>query len=110
MKTWKEVCHEHLPKPEYAKLRERLLHLDDIHGPAMRKRFPPREGSAADEEEQPRLASVSLFLSSLGIHCTKSDCAASDTSSLFTCTISPSFTIRLVLLATHCMCLYLISY
>jgi len=40
-KTWKEECHNRLPSPEHAKLRERLLQLEDIHGDAIRKRFPP---------------------------------------------------------------------
>ncbi len=39
--TWKEECHKRLPSPEHAKLRERLLQLEDIHGDAMRTRFPP---------------------------------------------------------------------
>lgn len=40
-KTWKEECHKQLPDLEHAKLRERLLQLEDIHGDAIRKRFPP---------------------------------------------------------------------
>ncbi len=31
---------QELPKPEHARLRERLLRLEDIHGDATRKRFP----------------------------------------------------------------------
>lgn len=55
---WKVLCHEHLPNPEHSKLRERLMHLEDVHGPAMRKHFPPKEGSWAAKEA--RLSSVSL--------------------------------------------------
>ncbi len=40
-KTWKEECHKRLRSPEHAKLRERLLQLEDIYGDAMRERFPP---------------------------------------------------------------------
>lgn len=58
-KPWKELCNEYLPNPEHAKLRERLLLLGDIHGPAMRKRFPPEDGSVAAEEEKARRLSVS---------------------------------------------------
>ncbi len=36
-----EECHKWLPSPEHAKLRERLLQLEDIYGDAMRMLFPP---------------------------------------------------------------------
>jgi len=45
LKTWEEICHEKLPGPEHAKFRDRLLRLEDIHGDAIRKRFPPEEDS-----------------------------------------------------------------
>lgn len=64
--TWKALCYAYLPNPEHAKLRERLLRLEDIHGPGMRKRFRPEEGSVAAKKEQARLPSVSLV--SYGIH------------------------------------------
>lgn len=47
VKTWKEVCISYLPNAEHAKLRKRLLRLEDIRGAALRKRFPPKEGSLA---------------------------------------------------------------
>lgn len=43
-RTWTEICHTYLPNPEHAKLREKLISLEDIHGPSIRKRFPPKEG------------------------------------------------------------------
>jgi len=39
-RTWKEECHAWLPYPLYAKLRGRLLQIEDIYGDAMRERFP----------------------------------------------------------------------
>ncbi len=42
-KTWKEACHEELPSIEHAMFRERLLRLEEIHGDAIRKRFPPED-------------------------------------------------------------------
>lgn len=68
-KTWKEFCNEHLPDPEHAKLRGRLLRLEDTCGPMMRKRFPPGVGCVAAKEEQAGRPSVSpVTLLSLGIH------------------------------------------
>lgn len=58
--TWKDLCRTYLPNPEHAKLREQLLRLEDILGPAMRQRFPPKIGSIAAEQEKARLSSVSL--------------------------------------------------
>lgn len=59
-KPWNELCHDYLPSSEHAKLREKLLRLEDMHGPWMRKRFPPDEGSLAAEEEEAWTVSVSL--------------------------------------------------
>lgn len=50
-KTWRELCHEYLPNPKHATLREKLLHLEDIHRSTICTRFPPREGSFAAEEQ-----------------------------------------------------------
>lgn len=33
-KTWKQLCYETLPGSEHARLRERLMHLEDEHGEA----------------------------------------------------------------------------
>lgn len=66
-KTWKEVCHDYLPDPEHTKLRERLLLLEDIHGPAMRKRFRPQKRSKTAKEEQAGHPSASVRLLILGI-------------------------------------------
>jgi len=43
LKTWKSMCHNILPAQEHAKLRNWLLRLEEIHGDAIRKRFPPEE-------------------------------------------------------------------
>jgi len=39
--TWKEECNTELPRSEHAYVRERLLQLEEIHGDAIRERFPP---------------------------------------------------------------------
>jgi len=39
-RTWKETCYGGLPGPKHARLRERLLRLEVIHGDTMRKQFP----------------------------------------------------------------------
>ncbi|KLO06001.1 hypothetical protein SCHPADRAFT_895815 [Schizopora paradoxa] len=44
-RSWSILCHEYLSNPAYAMLRQKLLHLDDIHGPKVLKRFPPQENS-----------------------------------------------------------------
>jgi len=43
-KTWKEACHGRLTHSEHAKLREKLLLLEDTHGDVIHKRLPPRIG------------------------------------------------------------------
>lgn len=39
-KTWKDVCHSRLTSPEHVKLRERLLQLEELHGPAIWEHIP----------------------------------------------------------------------
>ncbi|KLO14315.1 hypothetical protein SCHPADRAFT_939614 [Schizopora paradoxa] len=51
-KTWKDLCYENLPNPDQSSLRRKLLCLEDIHGPQMRERFPPQEGSWIDFNDQ----------------------------------------------------------
>jgi len=47
---WKEACHEELPGPEHAMFRDRLMQLEDIHGEAIRKRFPAEDGVKIEVE------------------------------------------------------------
>lgn len=68
-KPWKELCQDNLPKPEHAKLRERLLRLEDGHRPAMRMHFP--------QDERPRRLLVSL--ATLGIPRRGADLATTST-------------------------------
>ncbi|KLO10512.1 hypothetical protein SCHPADRAFT_515258 [Schizopora paradoxa] len=51
-KPWGELCHESLPNPEHAKLRQILLRLEDIYGFAICNRFPPEKGSAIDRGQK----------------------------------------------------------
>ncbi|KLO18475.1 hypothetical protein SCHPADRAFT_925113 [Schizopora paradoxa] len=51
-KPWKDLCCEILSFSEDARLCERLKSLDDVHGPGMRERFPPRNESMIDREER----------------------------------------------------------
>ncbi|KLO10524.1 hypothetical protein SCHPADRAFT_516060 [Schizopora paradoxa] len=50
--SWGELCHESLPKPEHANLRQSLLRMEDIYGSALDKRFTPRGGSVIDLEDR----------------------------------------------------------
>ncbi|KLO18461.1 hypothetical protein SCHPADRAFT_955046 [Schizopora paradoxa] len=58
-KSWRELCHESIPGPEHAKLRQKMRRLKNVYGPAMQKNFPPEEGSKIDREEKSRAKSVS---------------------------------------------------
>ena len=42
-KAWGMECHGQLPRTEHAKLRSRLLRLEELHGDAIRKRFPQED-------------------------------------------------------------------
>ncbi|KLO14314.1 hypothetical protein SCHPADRAFT_318584 [Schizopora paradoxa] len=57
--AWKILCTDYLPNSEHSKLRQSLLSLDDIHGPAMFKRFPPLERSLINREEKVKTISAS---------------------------------------------------
>ncbi|KLO14309.1 hypothetical protein SCHPADRAFT_927927 [Schizopora paradoxa] len=41
---WEDACHKYLPDPEYTKLRQLLLHLEDLHKPILREHSFSFEG------------------------------------------------------------------
>ncbi|KLO05560.1 hypothetical protein SCHPADRAFT_910953 [Schizopora paradoxa] len=41
-RTWRAICEEYFPNPAHVELRQKVLCLQDIYGPAMRRRHPPR--------------------------------------------------------------------
>ncbi len=49
-KSWEETCHGELPGPQHARLRERLIRVEEMHGDAFRKRFPPEDLAIIGEE------------------------------------------------------------
>lgn len=61
-RAWEVLCHESLPDPKHKKQRQTLLHLEEMYGSAMRKRFPPVEGSVIDVEEKDLANAVSFIL------------------------------------------------
>ncbi|KLO14318.1 hypothetical protein SCHPADRAFT_318363 [Schizopora paradoxa] len=51
-KRWKDLCESWLPNPEHARLRDTLAQLEDIYGRDNYEKFPPTEGSFADDGQE----------------------------------------------------------
>ncbi len=48
-RTWREECFRQLPNPAHAQMRERLLRLEEVHGGAIRNRFPQEYPTGAEK-------------------------------------------------------------
>ncbi|KLO10520.1 hypothetical protein SCHPADRAFT_942793 [Schizopora paradoxa] len=58
---WRELCYRFIPEP----ICQKLLLLEDVHGPALRKRITPEKGSKISREEETRASSMDEGISDM---------------------------------------------